>query len=760
MSFRPETNDARHDAIPQPAESSCCLPRWWWLARGAAVFLLLGIVPVFAQTRPVPPGAAISGFMDDLVYEMMDPEGLARITGSTEYGVVSSAKRDGPGPNFDNYVSVDEKGVAVLADLKGPGCVRRMFFSGAIRRREAGDGGKKGKKGDSAAVPVEDHLQKPRELFFYFDGEAKPRIKTTVQDLMNDLAKGENYSVWQSLWPTRTRIGEYPLQPLAGISGNAYFSYLPIPYAKSLKITMDAADLRGFSYQIGYHTYAVAPAGLKSYSRDALSQALEDSELLARLNDPEVTPVTGFKLRKAVCPDQELAPGSEMVREFQGPAMIRELEIRWTRSDTARMRGLVLRVWWDDEKEPSVELPVDDLFGFDHGSRTTLRLYPINREDGEAGSHRGRLWLPMPFEKKARLVLANENGQADGSIPCGLSILWKPLGSRRWGRWDPAFGQLHARFGWTAKQAGRTEAHRVLDVAGPGRFIGCMLMVNKDRSNRDYLMTPETMTVDGVAWGGTTMDNFFNGFNAYSQRFSAAFHGVPIQRKGNVTQFRFFIPDSISFKKSFALSFPYADENFASVAFWYQKEPHAAGAPLPVLAERSSFYRRFKLPGALEAEELLVKQYVSPIYTEMRIVSMEDEDGDWSNESQLLMQTGARDPVRGSFLMVEFPVAKAGRYELIAHVTKGQGYTPVKFLVDGKACKVKAGDAAPVDAYDAAGDAYVPSGPLSLGTFDLSAGAHTLELSRQFPVGKIPGRDAADVAPTQIGFDCIQLVPR
>ena len=699
--------------------------------------------------------------MDDLVYEMMDPEGVARIAGSAEYGLVSSAKPDGSGAPFDNYVSMDEKGIAVLADLKGSGCVRRMFFSGAIRRSLNGDGGRKKKKETGDGGPAfEDHLQKPRELCFYFDGEAKPRIRTTVQNLMNDLARGETYSLWQSLWQTRVKIGEYPLQPLAGVAGNAYFSYLPIPYAKSLKITMDASDLRGFSYQIGYHTYAKPPSGLKSYDRDSLSRALADSELLARLNDPEVTPVTGFKLRRAVCPDQELAPGAELVREFQGPAMIRELEIRWIRSDTARMRGLVLRVWWDDEKTPSLEVPVDDLFGFDHGSRTTLRLYPVNREDGEAGVHRGRLWLPMPFEKKARLALTNENGPADGPVPCGFSILWKPLGSRRWGRWDPAFGQLHARFSWTAKQAGRTDPHRVLEVAGAGRFIGCMLMVNKDRSNRDYLMVPETMTVDGRGWGGTAMDNFFNGFNAYSKRFSAAFHGVPIQRKGNVTQFRFFIPDSIPFKNAFALSFPYADENFASVALWYQKEPHAAGAPLPSLAERSSFHRRFKLPGALESEDLLVKEYVNRIHTEMRIVSMEDEDGDWSNESQLLLQTGYRDPQRGAFMVVEFPAAAAGRYDVVVHLTKGQGYTPVKFLLDGKPCKVKDGDAAPADFYDASGDVYAPSGPLSLGTFDLSAGAHTLELSRQFPGGKIPGRDAPDVAPTLIGFDCLQLVPR
>lgn len=733
---------------------------WFNLRRAAGVAaLLLGALPASAEPPAAAPASDVPAFMDDLVYEMMDPEGLARLTGSTEYGLASSVKRDGPGPNVDNYISVDADGVAVLADLKGPGCVRRMFFSGAIRRPVAGDG-KKGKNGGDGPAPFEDHLLKERELCFYFDGEVKPRIKTTVQNLMNDLARGEAYKVWTSLWPTRTKIGEYPLQPLAGIAGNAYFSYLPIPYAKSLKITLDSSDLRGFSYQIGYHTFSTAPSGLRSYSREAISQALADSELLARLNDPDVTPVTGFKLRKTVCPDQDLAPGAELSREFQGPAMIRELEIRWTRSDTARMRGLVLRVWWDDEKEPSIEVPVDDLFGFDHGSRSTLRLYPINREDGEAGVHRGRLWLPMPFEKKARLVLANENGPADGPVPCGLSILWKPLGSRRWGRWDPAFGQLHARFGWTAKQAGRADPHQVLEVAGAGRFIGCMLMVNKDRSNRDYLMVPETMTVDGTAWGGTSMDNFFNGFNAYSHRFSAAFHGVPIQRKGNVTQFRFFIPDSIPFRKSFGLSFPYADENLASVAFWYQKEPHAAVAPLPALAERSSFHRRFKLPGALEAEELRVKDYINPIYTEMRIVSMEDEEGDWSNESQLFMQTVYRDPARGSFLVVEFPVAAPGRCEVLAHVTKGLGYTPVKFLLDGKPCKVKAGDAAPADFYDASGDAYEPSGPLSLGTFDLSAGAHTLELSRQFPGGKIQPRDPPDVEPTQIGFDCIQLVPK
>lgn len=678
-------------------------------------------------------------YLDRLFFEMLDPEGLATLAKTTTYGLASSA--DGK-RTTDHYAGADGEGRSVLCELKGPGCVRRMFFAGAI------------KMGDK------DFLQQPRALLFFFDGETQPRLTTTIQTLAQDLAD------WNAVPPGAGRRPG-PARALVGDAGGGYFSYLPMPYEKSLRIVLNTEKLRGFSYQIGYHTYRAKPEGLASWTRESLTAALSGvpgKELIGRTEDPEVSPVTGFGGRfwrqsplgePAV---EALAPGqSSQPRELQGPGIIRELDLTWTRGDLATIRGLVLRAYWDGEEKPSLEVPVDDLFGFDHGNATSARLYLIAREDGKSGVRRGRLWLPMPFEKSAKLVLVNENGKTGETIPVAFKIQYKRLREL-----DPSFARLHAQWVRTAQEEGRTAPHTVLDVQGEGRLIGVLLSVNKARSGRRYLLDPEQMVLDGQALGGTSMENFFNGFFSYRSRFGAAFHGVPIQRKGNVTQFRFFVPDSIPFAKSFKLSFPYAGENYASVAFWYQQEPHAAYPPLPSLAERNRFHRRFTIPGALEAEEDIKTVSVSRgNYTTLQPVSMEDEEGDWSNDTQMIF----KGPYTCDWCVIRIPVKQAGDYEVVLHMTQGQEYT--EFAVHkvksgkeddpGELLKITGPDGKQYEVFDAKAEELKPV-RLSLGVQRIPAAGLLLrflksrQMTRWFHGDKGPG--------VCFGMDAVELIPK
>ena len=515
---------------------------------------------------------------------------------------------------LDHYVSKDDQGQAVLADLQGPGCIRRMYFAGAPRNGAS------------------DLLGGPRTISFYFDGEIEPRLKTTLQTLAQDIAD------WKIICPWPHAVAT----PLVGHGGGGYYCYLPLAYERSLKVVLDAASLKRFSYQIGYHTYAAKPAGMKSFDRAELSRALADPylKLVPRVTDPDVSPVTGMRLRERVVPQATLASGKQAEALLAGPGLIREVDVLWTRPDTAVQRGLVLRCYWDDGPHPSVEVPLDDLFGFDHGNKARVRLYMLDREDSNGGLRRGRLWLPMPFRKSARVAITNEYG---GGVPLGFTVRYA-----RQRELDRDLGYLHVR--WVrgmAREAGDkpagealappppAAAHTLLELSNAGRFVGCMLAVNKLRSGRDFLQCGESMEVDGRESRGSAMDHFFNGYDKYRSRFNAAYHAVPIQRGGNLSQFRFFIPDSVPFQAGFKLSFPNPDgEDMSSIAFWYQREPHAPFPPLQDAKERARFHRTFLVAGALEAENLKVE--LSTRYLRPAVVPMEDiEDGQWSNDRQL-----------------------------------------------------------------------------------------------------------------------------
>jgi len=70
------------------------------------------------------------------------------------------------------------------------------------------------------------------------------------------------------------------------------------------------------------------------------------------------------------------------------------------------LRRLVLRMWWDDEEHPSVEVPLGDFFGVGHGRTTNFVSAPLQMspEDGKAFN----CWFAMPFADGARIELVNE----------------------------------------------------------------------------------------------------------------------------------------------------------------------------------------------------------------------------------------------------------------------------------------------------------------------------------------------------------------
>ena len=78
---------------------------------------------------------------------------------------------------------------------------------------------------------------------------------------------------------------------------------------------------------------------------------------------------------------------------------------RTTEADCFVLRDLVLRMYWDGEETPSVEVPLGDFFccGFAH--ECTVNSLPI-----VAVPNRGlNSYFQMPFRKKAKITLENQH---------------------------------------------------------------------------------------------------------------------------------------------------------------------------------------------------------------------------------------------------------------------------------------------------------------------------------------------------------------
>ena len=110
-----------------------------------------------------------------------------------------------------------------------------------------------------------------------------------------------------------------------------------------------------------------------------------------------------------------IAPGeTQTLFDISGTGAIRRFYVTTIAPDRMRYRKLVLRMYWDGEKEPSVEVPLGDFFGAGLGPLRYFRSLVVNLNLGLRGWDFDGLvsYFPMPFHKAARVTLEN-----DGKVP-------------------------------------------------------------------------------------------------------------------------------------------------------------------------------------------------------------------------------------------------------------------------------------------------------------------------------------------------------
>jgi len=101
-----------------------------------------------------------------------------------------------------------------------------------------------------------------------------------------------------------------------------------------------------------------------------------------------------------------IQPGETLLlADLKGPGIIRHIWNTISSMEYSFSKLLVLKIYWDGEKEPSVNCPLGDFFGVGHGMSINFNSNPV-RVSAE-GVARNCYW-PMPFNKSARVTITNE----------------------------------------------------------------------------------------------------------------------------------------------------------------------------------------------------------------------------------------------------------------------------------------------------------------------------------------------------------------
>ena len=262
------------------------------------------------------------------------------------------------------------------------------------------------------------------------------------------------------------------------------------------------------------------------------------------------------------------------------------------------LRDLILRAYWDDESEPSVEVPLGDFFANGHAMRCQINSHPIVvAPEGGMNSY----W-PMPFRESATVTLESQH-------PGEIEYFFYQIDYSENVDIGEDTGYFHAQ--WRRENPTvRGEDYTIVDgVRGSGRYVGTYLAwtglmadwwgegevkVYVD-GDEEYPTICGTGTEDyvGGAWrfGGGKPDGPFT--------YSTPYMGYPLYESDAVEyhgMYRWHVPDSIWFSDDLRVTvqaignakrgFFEREDDIASVAYWYQHEPHATFPSLPGQADR------------------------------------------------------------------------------------------------------------------------------------------------------------------------------
>ncbi|MCL6431304.1 MAG: DUF2961 domain-containing protein [Anaerolineae bacterium] len=309
-----------------------------------------------------------------------------------------------------------------------------------------------------------------------------------------------------------------------------------------------------------------------------------------------------------------IQPGeTATLAEIGGAGCIRHIWFTIACEDRLYLRKLVLRMYWDGEESPSVETPVGDFFGVGHGVAAHFVSLPLNMTCGPGRRRNAGMncFFPMPFATHARITIENP---CQVPVPAfyyyidyeSLAVLPEDQGRfhAQWRCEHPCQPVIHPDPEKEVNLTGR-DNYVLLEAEGRGHYVGCVLNVdNWNAFHQRYTWFGEgddMIFIDADTWppslhGTGTEDYFCEAWGFPSGAYAGPYHGVSLagdaqEWSGQWSLYRFHIEDPVHFRERLRVTIEHGHANdqgndYSSVAYWYQTEPHAPFPPLPEVEKR------------------------------------------------------------------------------------------------------------------------------------------------------------------------------
>ena len=238
---------------------------------------------------------------------------------------------------------------------------------------------------------------------------------------------------------------------------------------------------------------------------------------------------------------------SKTLLDIEGPGIIQRMWFTVRDRSPEMMRSMRLRIYWDGETKPAVDVPFGDFFGYGLSEVVKFETALFSNPEGRSFN----CIIPMPFRKGAKVVLTNESQRNIGEVFYDIDFIHLE---------KPDDNALYFHAFWIRQLTSelRQDFEFLPEITGRGRFIGVNIGVKADPVYGDtwwgegevkmYIDNDEelptingTGTEDyiGTAWGMGEFTNLYQGCtvaNDSTKRYAF---------------YRFHVPDVIGFKENF-----------------------------------------------------------------------------------------------------------------------------------------------------------------------------------------------------------------
>jgi hypothetical protein len=180
-----------------------------------------------------------------------------------------------------------------------------------------------------------------------------------------------------------------------------------------------------------------------------------------------------------------VAPGeTKAFAELPGAGIVRHIWLGGGSNEEHYHRKLLIRIYWDGENRPSVDVPLGDFFGVGHAAVGSFFSLPLSMYVADSSTRPTRnCWFPMPFSRGARFELVNEgereyshyfyiNYEEHPSVPDDLGRF-----HAQWRRENPTTPEPPPGDGSEIRNVTGTGNYVILEAQGRGQYVGCVLSV-------------------------------------------------------------------------------------------------------------------------------------------------------------------------------------------------------------------------------------------------------------------------------------------